>query len=143
MLETGTTSMGFSKKLVNIFIFFGAEDCDETDAFLFFTAARSAALVFFASDAEGRTGLGVGAGGAEEIGSITSGTTVSVCLVGSDSSGSAVDASACLACSLGATLVVALAIPLVDGCSHQPWYSHFLQQPDFHQWYWHVLQSAE
>ena len=60
--------MGFSSELVNIFIFFGAEEFDEADAFLFFTVARSVALVFFASDAEGRTRLGVGAGGAEEIG---------------------------------------------------------------------------
>ena len=59
MLETGIASMGFSKELVNFFTFFGAEEYDEADAFLFFTAARSAALVFFTSDAEGRTGLGV------------------------------------------------------------------------------------
>ena len=69
MHETGTASIGFSKELVNFFIFFGTEDSDEVDAFLFFTVARSAALVFFTSDAEGRIGLSVGAGGAEEIGS--------------------------------------------------------------------------
>ena len=80
MLETGTTSIGFSKELVNFFIFFGAEDPDEVDDFLFFTAARSAALVFLASDAEGRIGLGVGAGGAEEIGSVSSGKTDAVAL---------------------------------------------------------------
>ena len=68
MLETGTSSIGFSNELVNFFIFFGAEESDEVDAFLFFTAARSAALVFFASNAEGRIGLGVGAGGAEKFG---------------------------------------------------------------------------
>ncbi|XP_073362983.1 uncharacterized protein [Aegilops tauschii subsp. strangulata] len=51
--------MGFSSELVNIFIFFGAEEFDEAYAFLFFTTARSAALVFFAYDAEGRTGLAV------------------------------------------------------------------------------------
>ena len=82
MLETGTTSTRFLKELVKVFTFFSAEDSEATNDFLFFIVARSAALVFFASDAEGRTGLGVGAGGAEEIGSITSGTTVSVCLVG-------------------------------------------------------------
>ena len=102
--------MGFSKELVNVFIFFGDEYYDEANAFLFFTAARSAALVFFASDAEGRTGLGVGAGGAEEFGTFTSGTTDAVGPVGSVSSGTAVDASASLDCSSGATLVVALAI---------------------------------
>ena len=68
MLETGTTSMGFANELVIDFIFFGAEESEVADAFLFFTAACSAALVFFTSDAEGRIGLGVGAGGAEEIG---------------------------------------------------------------------------
>ena len=115
MLERGTTSMGFSKELVNIFIFFGAEDYDEADAFLFFAAARSAALVFFASDAEGRPGLGVGAGGAEEIGSFSSSTTDAVGLVCSVSSGSAVDASAGLACSSGATLVAAPAISSAAG----------------------------
>ena len=78
MDETGIASIGFAKELVNGFIFFGAEDSDEVDAFLFFTAARSAALVFFASDVEGRMGLGVGAGGAEEIGSFSSGTTDAV-----------------------------------------------------------------
>ena len=68
MHETGTASIGFTKELVNFFIFFGAEESDEVDAFLFFTTARSAALVFLASDVEGRIGLGAGAGGAEEIG---------------------------------------------------------------------------
>ena len=107
--------MGFSNELVNVFIFFGAEDY--ADAFLFFTAARSAALVFFASDAEGRMGLGVGAGGAEEIGSFSSGTTGAVGLTGSVSSGSAAVASAGLACSSGATLEVALAVSSVAGIS--------------------------
>ena len=68
MKETGTTSIGLSIELVKGFIFFGAEESDEVDAFLFFTAARSAALVFFTSDADGRIGVGVGAGGAEELG---------------------------------------------------------------------------
>ena len=81
MLETGTTSIGFSNELVNFFIFFRAEESDEVDAFLFFTAACSTALVFFTSDAEGRIGLGVGAGGAEEIGLVSSGTTDAVALV--------------------------------------------------------------
>ena len=81
MHETGTASIGFSKELVNFFIFFGAEDSDEVDALLFFTAVRSAALVFLASDAEGRIGLGVGAGGAEEVGFVYLGTTDVVALV--------------------------------------------------------------
>ena len=68
MVEIGTTSTGLSTDLFNGFIFFGAEESDEVDAFLFFTAARSAALVFFTSDADGRIGVGVGAGGAEECG---------------------------------------------------------------------------
>ena len=68
MVETGTTSIGFSNELVNFFIFFGAEESDEADAFLFLTTARSAALVFFTSEADGRIGVGVGAGGAEEFG---------------------------------------------------------------------------
>ena len=68
MDETGIASIGFSKELVNGFIFFGAEESDEVDAFLFFTAARSAALVFFTSDADGRIGVQVGAGVAEESG---------------------------------------------------------------------------
>ena len=70
--------MGFSSELVNIFIFFSAEDSDEADAFVFFTAACSAALVFFATEAEGRMGLGFCAGGAEKIGSFSSGTTDAV-----------------------------------------------------------------
>ena len=49
MEEMGTTSMGFSSELVIGFIFFAAEEFDAADAFLFFTAARSAALVFFTS----------------------------------------------------------------------------------------------
>ena len=60
--------MGFANELVKGFIFFEAEEFDEVDAFLFFTAARSAALVFFAFDADGRIGVGVGAGGGEEFG---------------------------------------------------------------------------
>ena len=43
-------------------------ESDEDDAFLFFTATRFAALVFFTSEADGRIGVGVGAGGAEEFG---------------------------------------------------------------------------
>ena len=68
MVEIGTTSIGLANELVNGFIFFRAEESDEADAFLFFTVARSAALVFFTSDADGRIGVGVGAGGAEEFG---------------------------------------------------------------------------
>ena len=64
MEETGTASIGLAKELVINFIFFGAEESEGVDAFLFFTAARSAALVFFASDADGRIGVGVGTGGA-------------------------------------------------------------------------------
>ena len=67
-MEIGTTSIGFSIELVRDFIFFGAEDSEALDAFLFFIAARSTALVFFTSDADGRIGVGVGAGGAEECG---------------------------------------------------------------------------
>src|SRR3954468_24960154 len=59
MDETGIASIGFAKELVNGFIFFGAEESDEVDAFLFFTAARSVALVFFTSDADGRIRVGV------------------------------------------------------------------------------------
>ena len=68
MVVIGTSSIGLSNELVNGFIFFGAEESDEVDAFLFFTTARSTALVFFTSDADGRIGAGVGAGGAEEFG---------------------------------------------------------------------------
>ena len=68
MVEIGTASMGFATELVNFFIFFGAEESDEADAFLFLTTARSAALVFFTSDADGRIGVWVGAGGVEEFG---------------------------------------------------------------------------
>ena len=68
MVEIGTASMGFANELVRDFIFFGAEESDEADAFLFFTAACSAALVFFISEADGRIGVGVGAGGVEECG---------------------------------------------------------------------------
>ena len=68
MNETGTPSIGLSIELVKAFIFFGAEESDEVDAFLFFTATRSAALVVLASDADGRIGVGVGAGGAQESG---------------------------------------------------------------------------
>src|SRR3954467_6165965 len=73
MEEIGTTSIGLANELVMGFIFFGTEDSEALDAFLFFTAARSAALVFFTSKAEGRIGVGVGAGGAEESGSFSSG----------------------------------------------------------------------
>ena len=68
MVEIGTTSMGLANELVKCFIFFGAEESEVADAFLFFTAACSAALVFFTSDADGRIGVGVGVGGAEESG---------------------------------------------------------------------------
>ena len=68
MEEIGTTSMGFANELVIDFIFFGAEESEGADAFLFFTTARSAALVFFTSDTDGRIGVGVGTGGAEECG---------------------------------------------------------------------------
>ena len=68
MVEIGTTSIGFAKELVIGFIFFRAEDYEALDAFLFFTAARSAALVFFTSNAHGRIGVGVGADGTEESG---------------------------------------------------------------------------
>ena len=68
MVEIGTSSIRFSIELVRGFIFFGAEDSEALDAFLFFTAARSAALVFFTYNADGRIGVGVGAGGAEESG---------------------------------------------------------------------------
>src|SRR3990170_4230630 len=101
MVEIGTTSIGFSSELVRGFIFFGAEEFDEVDAFLFFTAACSAALVFFTSDADGRIGVGVGAGGAEEFGSFSSGATDAVALTTSFSS--------------GAPLVDALAISSVAG----------------------------
>ena len=128
-MEIRTTSIGFSKELVNFFIFFGAEDSDKVDAFLFFTTACSAALVFLASDAEGRIGLGVGAGGAEEIGAISSGTTNAVALEGLVSSGVVADASTSLDCSSSttvedlavlvvssdATLVVALAVSSAAG----------------------------
>ena len=70
--------MGLSIELVKVFAFLGAEDSEAADAFLFFRSARSAALVFFTSRAEGRTGLGVGAGGAEVFGAISSGTTDAV-----------------------------------------------------------------
>ena len=60
--------MGFSSELVIGFIFFAAGEFDAVDAFLFFTAARSAALVFLTLEAEGRIGVGVGAGGAEDCG---------------------------------------------------------------------------
>ena len=61
--------------------------------------------------------LVVGAGGAEEMCSVSSGATDAVALVGSDSSGSAVDASAGLACSSGATLEVALTVYSAVGIS--------------------------
>ena len=70
MLDIGTTSIGFADELVKVFTFLGAEDSEVDDAFLFFTAARSTILVFFASDAEGRLMLfscDDEAGGAEEL----------------------------------------------------------------------------
>ena len=88
---------------------------DEVDAFLFFIAARSAAFVFLASDAEGRIGLGVGAGGAEEIGSFSSGTTDAVALAWLVSSSTSVETTAGLAVSSGATLEVALVISSAAG----------------------------
>src|SRR3954464_10213179 len=95
MEEIGTTSIGLAIELVIGFIFFGAEDSEAADAFLFFTAARSTALVFFTSKADGRIGVRVGADGAEESGSFTSGATDAVALVSSVSSGtSLVDALA-------------------------------------------------
>src|SRR4051812_21624445 len=86
MEEIGTASIGLANELVMGFIFFGTEDSEALDAFLFFTAARSAALVFFTSKAEGRIGVGVGAGGAEESGCVASGATDAVALVSSVSS---------------------------------------------------------
>ena len=71
MVDIGIASMGFSNELVIGFIFFGAEESEAADAFLFFTVARSAALVFFASNADGRIGVGVGAGGVEDFGSLS------------------------------------------------------------------------
>jgi len=73
MKETGTTSIGLSIELVRGFIFFGAEEFDEVDAFLFFTV--------------GRIGVGVGAGGAEDFGSFSLGATDAVALTSSLSSG--------------------------------------------------------
>src|SRR3989337_4587859 len=93
MLDIGTASMGLVKELVKVFTLLGAEDSAVADAFLFFTAARSAALVFFASIAEGRLMLVIGAGGAEEIGAVSSGTTDVVALACSVSSGTVGDAS--------------------------------------------------
>ena len=87
MEENGTASIGLANELVNFFIFLEAEESDEAYAFLFFTAARSAALVFFTSDADARIGVGVGAGGPEEFGSFSSGTTDAVALTSSFSSG--------------------------------------------------------
>ena len=87
MVEIGTSSIGLSNELVNFFIFFGAEESEGADAFLFFTAARSAALVFFTSDADGRIGVGVIAGGAEESGQLSLGTTDTVALISSVPSG--------------------------------------------------------
>ena len=66
MEEFRIASIGFLSELVIGFIFFAAEEFDVADAFLFFTVARSATLVFFTSEVDGRIGVGVGAGGAEE-----------------------------------------------------------------------------
>src|SRR4051812_30768765 len=87
MEEIGTASIGLANELVMGFIFFGTEDSEALDAFLFFTVARSAALVFFTSKAEGRIGVGLGAGGAEESGRFSSGATDAVALISSISSG--------------------------------------------------------
>src|SRR3954464_503692 len=95
MDEIGIASIGFVIELVIGFIFLGAEDSEAADAFLFFTAARSAALVFFTSKAEGRIGVRVSADGAKEPGCFTSGSTDAVALISSVSSGtSLVDALA-------------------------------------------------
>ena len=87
MKETRTASIGLSIELVRGFIFFGAKEFDEVDAFLFFIAARSTALVFLASDADGRIGVGVGPGGADDFGSFSSGATDAVAPISSVSSG--------------------------------------------------------
>ena len=79
--------IGLSKEIVSVFIFFGAEESDEADAFLFFIVAHFAALVFFTSRGDGRIGAGVGAGGAEDFGSFSSGATVLVALTSSFPSG--------------------------------------------------------
>ena len=105
--------MGLVKELDKVFTFGGAEDSEVADAFLFFTAALSAALVFFASDAEGRLIFFICddfAGGADEIGSVSLGTTDAVALACSVSSGATADASIGLVCSSGTTLEVALAV---------------------------------
>src|SRR3989337_772436 len=91
MLDIGTASMGLVNELVKVFTFLGAEDSAVADAFLFFIAARPAALVFFAYVAEGRLMLVIGAGGAEEIGAVSSGATDAVALAGSVSSGAIAD----------------------------------------------------
>ena len=102
---------------MKVFTFFGAEDSEDADAFLFFKVARSTALVLFASDAEGRLMVVIFAGGAEEIGAISSGATDEVALTCSVSSGAVADASTGLACSSGTTLEVALAVSSVAGIS--------------------------
>src|SRR5215216_886194 len=121
MQEIGTTSMGFVKEFVKVFAFLGAKDSEVAEAFLFFTAALSAALVFFASDAEGRLIFFICddfVGGADEIGTVSSGTTIAVALACSDSSGAATNASAGLdSGSSGATLEVALSISSAAGIS--------------------------
>ena len=61
--------------------------------------------------------LVVGAGGAEEIGLVPSGTTDAVVLAWSVSSGAIADASTGMACSSGATLEVALVVSSVAGMS--------------------------
>ena len=68
LVEMGTSSMGFANELVIGFIFLGAEESEAADSFLFFTAACSAALVFFTSDADGRIGVEVGTGATQESG---------------------------------------------------------------------------
>ena len=100
MEEIGTTSIGFSRELFIVFIFFGAEESEADDAFLFLTAAFSAALVFLTSDADGRVGVGVGVGGAEESVCISSGATDAVALTSSfSSSAPLVDALAVSSCA--------------------------------------------
>ena len=120
MRARATTSIGSLFQVVKVFTFFGAEDSEASDAFLFLAAALSAAFVFFASDAEGRRVLFICedcAGGEDERGIDSSGTTVLVALAGSVSSGAAADASAGLGSSSGATLVVALVVSSGAGIS--------------------------
>ena len=97
--------MGLANELIKVFIFLGAEDSAVTNAFLFFTAAFSVALVFFASDAEGRLIFFIRddfAAGVDEIGSVSSGAT---------------NASSGPVYSSGTTLEVALTVSSEAGIS--------------------------